>query len=181
MFRVTGLQRYYYDRNDPWEAEIPYFKYFKPVNTATAPEFYILPSAWHEVVERLQLNGVEMEQFPGDTILEALVYYIEDYNTTDQPYNGHYRHSDIRTRSVPMQVQVLKGDWLIPTAQRAIEYLVQTLEPSGYDSFFSWNFFDEVLFRNEYFSPYIFEESAEELLENDPVLKDDMVSVRSFD
>ncbi len=24
-----------------------------------------------------------------------------------------------------------------------------------------WNFFDEVLFRNEYFSPYIFEETAE--------------------
>ena len=58
--------------------------------------------------------------------------------------------------------------------QSAREYLVQTLEPAGYDSFFSWNFFDEVLFRNEYFSPYIFEETAEALLENDPGLRKEL-------
>lgn len=69
------------------------------------------------------------------------------------------------------KVQLLTGDWIIPTRQRAIEYLVQTLEPEGYDSFFNWNFFDEILFRNEYFSPYIFEEAAEDLLKNDPLLK----------
>ena len=40
-----------------------------------------------------------------------------------------------------------------------------------YDSFFSWNFFDEVLFRNEYFSPYIFEETAEKLLKENPELR----------
>ncbi len=30
---------------------------------AYGDDYYILPSAWAEVVERLQLNGVEMEQF----------------------------------------------------------------------------------------------------------------------
>ena len=52
-------------------------------------------------------------------------------------------------------MQLLAGDWIIPTKQKAIEYLVQTLEPDAYDSFFSWNFFDEILFRNEYFSSYM--------------------------
>ena len=122
-------------------------------------------------MERLQLNEVEMEQFPNDSLLELDVYYIEKFETVDQPYNGHYRHFDVETRMEREQIRVLAGDWIIPTGQPAIEYLVQTLEPRGYDSFFSWNLFDEVLFRNEYFSPYIFEESAAELLKNDPGLK----------
>jgi hypothetical protein len=171
--RVTGQMDYYFDRNDPWEKEIPYYRYFKPVVTATVPGAYILPSAWREVVERLQLNGVEMHQLERDTTMEVEVYYIEKYETVSQPYNGHYQHHDVKTRNVVRDIQLLAGDWIIPTRQKAVEYLVQTLEPAGYDSFFSWNFFDGVLFRNEYFSPYIFEETAAELLKKDPVLRRD--------
>ena len=174
LSRVTGLQQSYYDRNDPWEKEIPYYRFYKPVVTATVPDYYLLPSAWGEVVERLQLNGVEMEQLKRDSLFVADIYYIESYQTDQRPYNGHYRHSDVETRSVSGPVQLYRGDWIIPTDQRAREYLVQTLEPTGYDSFFSWNFFDEVLFRNEYFSPYIFEETAEALLENDPQLRSEL-------
>lgn len=169
--KVSGKQTYYFDRTDPWEKEIPYYKYFKPVISTTVPDYYILPSAWAEVVERLQLNGVEMEELPSDSIMELDIYYIESYKTVDKPYNGHYRHYGVETRELREKVQLLAGDWIIPSRQKAIEYLVQTLEPKGYDSFFSWNFFDEILFRNEYFSPYIFEETAEDLLKNDPLLK----------
>ncbi len=169
--KVTGQQNYYFDRSAPWEKEIPYYKYFKPIITASVPEYYIVPSAWGEVVERLQLNGVKMDQLSSDSIMELDIYYIESYKTVDRPYNGHYRHYDVETRELRDKVQLLAGDWIIPSKQRAIEYLVQTLEPKGYDSFFSWNFFDEVLFRNEYFSPYIFEETAEDLLKNDQDLK----------
>jgi len=172
--KISGQERSYYDRSDPWEKEIPYYKFFKPVISASVPDYYILPSAWAEVVERLQLNGVEMAALTRDSILEVDIYYIEDYQTVDRPYNGHYRHYDVETRMVRDKVQLLKGDWIIPARQEAIEYLVQTLEPRGYDSFFSWNFFDEVLFRNEYFSPYIFEETAEALLKKDPQLKKEL-------
>ena len=179
--KVTGKQNYYFDRSDPWEKEIPYYKYFKSVITTTVSDYYILPSAWGEVVDRLQLNGVEMEQLSKDSIMEVDIYYIENFSTVDQPYNGHYRHYDVETRTVTDKVQLLAGDWIIPTRQQAIEYLVQTLEPKGYDSFFSWNFFDEVLFRNEYFSPYIFEETAEDLLKNDPGLKREFKQLKRED
>ena len=80
-----------------------------------------------------------------------------------------------------MDVQLLAGDWIIPTRQKAIEYLVQTLEPQAYDSFFSWNFFDEILFRNEYFSPYVFEETAEELLKTDTELRKEFKRLQKED
>ena len=168
---VTGLTRYYYDRGETWEKEIPYYKYFKPTNAVKAPEYYVLPSAWYQVVERLELNGVLMFPLDSDSMVEAEVYYINSYETARQPYNGHYRHSDVKVEKRSESIRLLAGDYLIPVRQEAIEYLVQTLEPEGYDSFFSWNFFDEILFRNEYFSPYIFEETALRLLEEDHGLR----------
>jgi hypothetical protein len=169
--KVTGMQRYYYDREETWEKEIPYYKYFKPLITVDVPGYYILPSAWQEVVHRLNLNKVEMHPLPTDTLLEVEVYYIDSYETVKQPYNGHYRHYDVKVNKKVEKLQLYAGDYLVPTGQKAIEYLVQTLEPRGYDSFFNWNFFDEVLFRNEYFSPYIFEETAEKLLNENPELR----------
>lgn len=167
---VTGHPRLYYDRNDPWKAEIPYYRYFAPVVTKQPPEFYYLPVAWREVIDRLRLNRVKMEELTRDTVMELEVYYIEDYTTTREPYNGHYWHSGTTVRKEKQQVQLYAGDLVIPVRQPAIEYLVQALEPEGYDSFFSWNFFDEILSRKEYFSPYIFEETAEKLLKQDPLL-----------
>lgn len=178
---VTGHPRQYYDREDPWEKEIPYYKYFRPVSTVDVPEYYILPSAWSEVVERLKINQVEMQSLPKDTTMELEVYYIGQYETVDQPYNGHYRHYDVTVRKELRQIELFAGDLIIPVRQKAIEYLVQTLEPEGYDSFFSWNFFDEILFRNEYFSPYIFEETAEKLLRDDPELRRKFELKRSED
>lgn len=169
--KVSGKDRYFFDRTDPWEKEIPYYKYFSPVITTDIPDYYVLPSAWAEVVDRLKLNKVEMFPVPEDTVLAAEVYYIDSYETSDRPYNGHFRHSRVEVTKEKQQVVILAGSYLIPVRQKAIEYLVQTLEPRGYDSFFSWNFFDEILFRNEYFSPYIFEETAEKLLHEDPDLR----------
>lgn len=179
--RVTGYPQLYYDRSDPWENDIPYFRYFNPVVTIAAPETYYLPAAWGEVVDRLTLNNVEMKRLPRDTIMELEVYYIEDFRTSREPYNGHYWHSGTKLRKEVQQIQLFAGDLVIPVRQPAIEYLVQTLEPAGYDSFFSWNFFDAVLSRKEYFSPYIFEETAERLLKEDPVLADEFRLKRAQD
>ncbi len=178
---VTGHDRLFYDRNDPWERKIPWYRYFKPEVSATVPGFYILPAAWGEVTSRLEINQVEMQQLSADTILEVEVSYIEHYETSEKPYNGHYRHHGVRVRREVVPVRLMEGDYLIPVRQKAIEYLVQTLEPQGYDSFFSWNFFDEVLFRNEYFSPYIFEETAEKLLNEDPRLRREFRKKRKED
>jgi len=179
--KVSGLNRYYYDREETWEKEIPYYKYFQPVRTKVIPEYYVVPSAWSQVIERLQLNGVEMYALEEDSSVQATVYYIDSYESARQPYNGHYRHSGVKVTQKSERIRLLAGDFIIPVRQKAIEYLVQTLEPEAYDSFFSWNFFDEILFRNEYFSSYIFEETAEELLRKDPELKKEFQAKRKED
>lgn len=165
--RVSGQEVLWYDRSEQWEKEIPYYRYFKARVSTEVPEYYILPYAWGEVIERLKMNKVEMMTVKNDTIIEVEVSYIDSYETSERPYNGHYYHRDVKLRKSVEHIKFSSGDLIIPTRQEAREYLVQTLDPRGYDSFFSWNFFDEILFRNEYFSPYIFEESAWELLQSD--------------
>jgi hypothetical protein len=60
----------------------------------------------------------------------------------------------------------------VATDQIGIRYLLETLEPEANDSFFNWNFFDVILQQKEGFSPYVFEDVAIKMLQNDPKLKE---------
>ena len=46
----------------------------------------------------------------------------------------------------------------------ANHYIVETLEPQGVDIWFNWNFFDGILTQKEYFSDYVFEDLAADVL-----------------
>jgi hypothetical protein len=178
---VTGQERLYYDQDDPWQDSIPYYNYFKPALTVKKPGHYIIPAAWAEVIERLQCNGISMERLQNDTSIQVETYYIENFMTTQEPYNGHYWHFNTQVRKEPGEIRFHAGDYVVPVRQRGANYIVQTLEPQGYDSYFSWNFFDAVLSRKEYFSPYLFEETAEALLKDNAELRRQFMEKRAAD
>ena len=78
----TGRPSRFYDREDPFEKEIPYYKYYKPVEVVRKPEMYIIPQAWKEIIERLEINGVRINTLSIDTTLKVEAYYIENYQTS---------------------------------------------------------------------------------------------------
>jgi hypothetical protein len=178
---VTGLETYYFDRSSGWNREIPYYTSYIPVDSVESPEAYLVPQAWHEVIERLKISGIEMHPIPKDTLIMAEVYYIESYSTSTTPYNGRYYHYNTRTRAEWQEIAFHKGDYLIPFKQPGSEYLVQMLEPRARDSFFNWNFFDAILSRKEYFSAYIFDEKAQELLDKNAALREEFELKRKQD
>lgn len=55
--------------------------------------------------------------------------------------------------------------------QEKIKYLLEMLEPKASDSFFRWNFFDNILDQREYFSSYGFDENALKYLNDHPDFK----------
>ena len=112
-----------------------------------------------------------MHQLLHDTTLNLQMYYIADYKTPQRPYEGHYLHSNVKLNPVDMNVKFYSGDYVVYTNQALNRYIVETLEPQGIDSFFAWNFFDSVLGEKEYFSNYVFEDVATDLLKKDPDLK----------
>ncbi|NQY06847.1 MAG: hypothetical protein HRT68_11840, partial [Flavobacteriaceae bacterium] len=57
-------------------------------------------------------------------------------------------------------------------------YLIETLEPVGPDSFFNWNYFDSILQQKEHFSPYVFEDTAKKILEENEDLKNEFEKMK---
>ena len=168
---VSGQSRLYYDRKAPYVKNIPYYNTFKPTTSVTKPRAYVVPQAWGEVITRLQLNNVQLQSLPHDTMLAAEIYYITDYKTGQRPYEGHYLHNSVTVRREKQEVRFFKGDYLVYLNQPANRYLVETLEPQGLDSFFNWGFFDSILQQKEYFSDYVFEDLAAALLQKYPQLR----------
>ncbi|MEZ4886161.1 MAG: M14 family metallopeptidase [Chitinophagales bacterium] len=168
---ISGLQRLYYDQNAPYERPIPHFTTYNASINIEKPMAYIVPQAWKEVIERLQWNGVKMTQLQQDKSMEVEAYYIENYETVRQPYEGHYLHYNVEVRKERKVLSFRAGDFVVEVNQKGNRYIVETLEPQAHDSFFAWNFFDSILQQKEYFSPYLFEDMAVQVLAENPDLK----------
>ncbi|CAN5229655.1 M14 family metallopeptidase [soil metagenome] len=168
---VSGLKRLYYDRNKPYTKTIRYFDNYKASNTVEKPVAYIIPQAWEKVIALFKLNSVQMQRLTHDTTIDVQVYYIGDFRTAQRPYEGHYVHSNVQLKPTDMKIKFYTGDYLVYTNQALNRYIVETLEPQGVDSFFAWNFFDSVLGEKEYYSDYVFEDIAADLLKKDPELR----------
>ncbi|RAJ34185.1 M14 family metallopeptidase [Pedobacter cryoconitis] len=168
---VSGADRLYYDRNDPYTKKIKYWNKFEPQLTVEKPEAYVIPKAWDKVIGLLKLNGVKVQELKADKELAVDVYYIEDYKTASRPYEGHYIHNNVQLSTKKQTIKFYKGDYLVYVNQPQNRYIMETLEPQATDSFFNWNFFDSVLDQKEHYSAYVFEDTATGLLKDDPELK----------
>ncbi|MEO5571624.1 MAG: M14 family metallopeptidase [Bacteroidia bacterium] len=178
---VTGLERLYYDPGAPYERKIKFYDEYKATVTVKKPEMYIVPQTWREVIERLKINDIEMRRLGKDTVLEAEVYFIEKFTTSHDPYEGHYLHSNVEIRKGWEQLNFYKGDYVIDVNNKNSRYIVETLEPQATDSWFAWGFFDAVLGQKEWFSDYVFEEKAEEFLNQNPALKTEFETKQKLD
>lgn len=112
-----------------------------------------------------------MKALENDSTITVESYKIAGYKTRTSAYEGHYPHYNTTVTSSTQTLTFRKGDIIINTAQEGFRYLIETLEPQAPDSFFNWNFFDTILQQKEYFSPYVFEDTAKQLLDSDPKLK----------
>ena len=178
---VSGIDRLYYDRNSPYEKEIPFYNTYKPTLSIDKPIAYIVPVAYKQIIDRMQANGIEVFRLAKDEIKEVEIYKIGNFETTDNPYEGHYLHSKLEVEKSVENIQYHKGDYLIYVNQATNNYIVNTLEPQAPDSWFSWNFFDGILMQKEYFSPYVFEDLAANFLKENPDVRQELEDKKSID
>lgn len=178
---VTGQEMMFYNREKPYYKKIRHYNTYQELVVVERPEYYIVPQAYERVIERLQLNQVELQQLDKDIILEVEVYFIVDSKTPAKPYEAHFLHSDIQVERKKESIQLYKGDYLIPVNQDANRYIVETLEPQSTDGFFAWNFFDGILQQKEWFSDYAFEPKAKKFLEEHPEIKKEFEQKKAND
>ncbi len=178
---ISGFPRLYYDRNRPYEKTVKHFNYFPATALIKKPVAYIIPRGWWKVIELLQLNKVQMTALKEDTIVDVEAYQIIDYKTQPRQYEMHHLNSDVKTKAERRRILFRKGDWYIPMNQAANRFLIETLEPTGEDSYFAWNFFDAILGQKEGYSAYAFEDIAADYLKKSPELQAKMEQRRATD
>ena len=168
---VSGKPRLFYDKTKPFTRKVKFFNEYIAAKEVTIPKFYAIPKSEYKVIEYLKRNNIKIKEIAKDSAINVEVYRIEDYKTVKNPYEGHYLHYETKTKSEFKNLMFRKGDFLVSTEQNGVKYLLETLEPEATDSFFNWNFFDAILGQKEYFSDYVFEDTAAELLKSDQVLR----------
>ena len=178
---VTGLQRLYYDHNKPFEKQVKFYDTYKPALTIQKPKAYIIPQGWHDVIDLLKLNGVQLTCLTKDTTIFLSYYHIDDYKSATKAYEKHHFNYNVMVTEKQDSIHFLKGDYIIYTGQREDRYIVETLEPQADDSYFHWNFFDAVLQQKEGYSDYRWEDVAADYLKQHPQLKQQLEEKKSTD
>ena len=178
---VTGLPRLYYNHSKPFEKQVMFYNTFVPSISIEKPKAYIVPQGWHDVIARLKLNSAIMHQLKNDTTIKVEYYIVDDYKSMNKAYEKHHRNYDIHLSAKMDSIHFLKGDYIIYTNQNVNRYIIETLEPLSDDSFFSWNFFDAVLQRKEFYSDYRWEDVAADFLKQHPEVRNQLEEKKKTD
>lgn len=168
---ITGLPRLKYDRNRPFTKEVEYQNFYNSTHEVEIPKAYVIKKGWDRIIDLLAVNQISFKTLKQDTSIAVESYKIDSYSTVENSYEGHYPHFNTKVLRSNQKVNFTAGDILVPTNQKGLRYLLETLEPEATDSFFNWNFFDAILQQKEGFSPYVFEDLALDILQENQEMK----------
>lgn len=168
---VSGKTRLWYDRNAKFSKPVKFYNTYVPAKEITIPKYYIIPQSEWKIIDLLKLNQIKMIPIKQDSTITVEQYRIKDFKTVPNPYEGHYLHYDTFVTKESGKTKFRAGDFLVPLDQDGVKFLLETLEPEAVDSYFNWNFFDAILGQKEYYSAYVFEDTAAKLLKDNKALK----------
>ncbi|WP_321477831.1 M14 family metallopeptidase [uncultured Paludibaculum sp.] len=136
-----------------------------------APAGYIIPRQWSSVIELIRLHGIRTQIINKQFTYKLETVKIENARWAPMPFEGRFQVQSFTTRSTNQPVEIPAGSVFVPIGQRAAKVAMHILEPEAPDSAVRWGFFQSVFEQKEYFSDYVFEPYAAEMLKHDPALK----------
>lgn len=170
---VTGKERLFYDTNKPYTKKISMLWDYVCTDSTKKPVYYLIPQAWTTIIEKLEINGVKLDRLQADQTIIVKGYKVLAYQSSPTPYEGHHVKKNVKLEEITIERQFYKGDVMVKTGTRYDRFLATVLEPVCNDSYFFWGFYDSMLQQKEWFSDYVWEDKAYEILENDERLRYD--------
>lgn len=139
-------------------------------SSVAPPLFYIVPPQWKEAIERLEAHGIRFERTKNEFMIE-----VESYRLSEPKWaqNSFENRLPVSYKTAPIK-EVRKfpaNSVLIPLDQPSANVVIHLLEPNSTDSLVSWGFFNAIFEQKEYFSDYIMEKIAAEMLAKDDNLR----------
>lgn len=168
--KISGKDKIVYT-NEKIEQVIPLFNESIVTDSIQAPFAYIIPQAYQNIVEILQLHGIKVNRVKSTKKIEVEKYRFDEKITwASYPYEGRIT---VNTKYYTFKDSILTrpNDYIIYTNQRGIRVLLHLLEPKSSDSFVYWGFFNAIFERKEYYEDYVLEKLAEVMYEKDQLVR----------
>lgn len=168
---ISGATRVIFDPAKPLNLTVPFYNQTRIAAAVAAPLAYIVPPQWAEIIERLELHGVEFDRLP-----QAKIFAVESYRLTAPKWATNSFESrivlrDFKTEKTSEQREFPANSVLVKLQQPNAQIAVHLLEPSAPDSLIRWGFFNSIFEQKEYGEPYVLEKLAREMIAKNPDLK----------
>jgi hypothetical protein len=167
--QISGGKKIVYGTK-PTEITVKKYDEAKINQSVAPPLYYIVPPQWTGVVERLEAHGILFERTTKPVTIEVESYRLLEPKWATAPFENRLPASYktvpiIETRTFPANSAV------VPMSQTAANAAIHLLEPNSGDSLAYWGFFNAIFERKEYFSDFVMEKIAAEMLEKDANLR----------
>lgn len=164
---VTG-KAYVQWTGRPQMMQIPHVILDEVAAEIERPAAWWIPAEWRDVIERLRIHGIEMEEIerPREVRVEMLRLGAPTFDA--EPFEGRVRVSATSTPE-PRTETFPAGSVRVPADQPLADLAALLLEPRSPDSFLQWGFFHSIFSRTEYAEAYVMEPLAERMLEDPEV------------
>lgn len=156
----------------PIEFEVPLYDSAKVTKNVGLPFAYCIPEEFTHLAYKLQLHGIEVETLNGSLECSVERYRFGNVVFAEKPYEGR-QQVNFAVESFQEKRTLPHGIFIVPVAQRSARVLAYLLEPDSPDSFARWGFFNAFFERKEYAEPYIMEPIAQDMMQKDPLLREE--------
>jgi hypothetical protein len=162
-----------YDPTTPQIWRVPYRGRVSPALVVRAPlGGYVIPAGFsQEIGDKLAFHGISFEPVPElieGVRAEVLRAPKVSFSTT--PFEGRMR-ATLAGNWARETHDIAAGALFVPIAQPLARLIMALLEPRAPDSLAAWGFFNACFEQKEHMEPYVAEQIAREMLEQDPQLR----------
>lgn len=110
-----------------------------PTLERVRPNAYILPPAYHDIAEKLQIAGIKVSKLKEEKVLTVERYMVTEQKAESPYYQGHILNN-VKTEVQEKKYVFPKGSYVFQMNQPAANLIAEALEPEAVDSFVRFNF-----------------------------------------
>jgi dipeptidyl-peptidase-4 len=138
------------DLGAPKDYAVVHLGRFEPTLAVSRPHAYIIPPTpvSDTIIEKLKQHGIAVSEFTGEAVCD--VYTVTAILCAQREFQMH-REVKLDVESKRERRTILKGSFIVSTAQPLGTLAVYLLEPQSEDGLVTWNFFDDVIETGEEF------------------------------
>ena len=164
-----------YDPMTPQIWRVPLRDTVAPSLVVTVPAgFYVVPVSFApDIADRLDAHGIDFEWLAAArAAVPAEVFRADRVTFSAAPFEGRMRAA-VQGTWTRESVSLLAGALVVPVAQHLSRLVLALFEPQAPDSFAAWGFFNASFEQKEHMEPYVAEQIAQGLLDQDASLAEE--------